>query len=784
MQTQRVAVRAMVERVMNSGDIDSRYVDSSTMHAGAKMHRRLQKQMGEHYQKEVPLQLLCTIRDMPVLLHGRADGIMKAADGSYILDEIKTTISPLDHLFLQHTTHMAQATCYAHMFLQTQEKSLQQMTIQLTYCHLETGETKRHAWTFTREQIAASFEGLLERYAVWLQLSYDVRQRRDQSIQTLAFPFDSYRKGQRELAVSVYSAIEKNKKLYVQAPTGIGKTLSTVFPAIKAMGAGKMDKLFYLTAKTVTRAAANDAIRLMQEKGLQIKAVTLRAKDKICFCQERICTPAHCSYASGHFDRLNDALLDLIGRESLITPEVTCAYAKKHCVCPYEFSLDASEWADIVICDYNHVFDPVVYLRRFFGSPSGRYVFLVDEAHNLYERVRDMYSVQIHKSAFLQIKRQLQGKAGVVKALRAALSGVNAHLLAVRKSPATQEVNMELDRELCALLRQFADAAGAFVALEANRAHPLHQEVLTLFFEVSRFLGIAEGFGAHYAALTSIHGSEVGYTLFCLDPSLIIKERLTLAAASILFSATLNPILYYRDILGGGVEDGTLTIASPFDSEKLLLLAHYGISTKYAHREASILPIVEVIGRTVEKKRGNYIVYFPSYEYMHHVVTQFSCRYPLIDTLVQERQMEEADREAFLLRFDAGNPNTLVGFCVLGGIFSEGIDLSGDRLVGSIIVGVGLPKLSFRQNLIRDYFQNKNGDGYAYAYVYPGMNKVLQAAGRVIRSETDSGLVLLIDSRFHTEQYHMLYPDHWQGIEFINTTAQLERALALFYNNP
>lgn len=785
MKPVRLAVRKVVERVMLCGDIDSRYADPSAMLEGARAHRKLQAAMGEGYQKEVSLRLDVELADIPVILHGRADGVLEDAETGLVIEEIKTTTLPLDSLAAQREQHLGQAKCYAHMLLQKLEAPPPQVTIQLTYFQLETERVERQGFSFTADELKAFFEGLMEAYSVWLRFERDWKPLRNASIKALGFPFDAYRAGQRNLAAAVYGTIINAKKLYAQAPTGIGKTLSTLFPSIKAIGEEKAEKLFYLTAKTVTRAVAEDAVALMAQKGLRFKSLTLRAKEKICFCGEAVCTPEACPYARGHYDRVNAALLDLLEHADLVTPEVAEAYAKKHSVCPYEFSLDAAEWMDLVVCDYNHVFDPTVYLRRFFSDADGDYVFLIDEAHNLCDRVRDMYSAQLRRSPFSRLKKELKDKTAAAKRLRKALGQVGDYLQGLRKElgESAHFVSGTLDAALVSLAERFSLAAKDWLALEQHNTHALHGDVLELYFEAQSFLGIADGYGEHYASITEAPGSDVAATLFCLDPSGIIRERLKLAKASVLFSATLTPLPYYRDILGGEETDYIAALPSPFDESNLLLAAHYGISTKYADRKASVSRLAETIHLAIKKKTGNYLVYFPSYEYMRDVYEAFSAGYPCVHTILQQASMDEPARAAFLNRFDTGNTETLLGFCVLGGIFSEGIDLKGERLIGALVVGVGLPKLSLRQNLIRDYFDKVNGEGYDYAYVFPGMNKVLQAAGRVIRSETDRGVVLLIDSRFNTAKYRGLYPPHWRGMRMLKSTGEFEQLIEGFWGD-
>lgn len=773
--------------MLRRGSIDNRYADSAAMQDGAAAHRRIQREMGAGYQKEVALAVQTEISGIPIIIHGRADGVFEREDGMLFVDEIKTTNLPLDKLFLQHEMHLAQAQCYAYILLSQAEENATHIGIQLTYFQLETEEISRRQWIFSAEEIEAFFQGLLSSYAVWLRFSQEWTEVRNTAIKQTDFPFPSYRKGQRELAVAAYRTIESGKKLYAQAPTGIGKTLSALFPSMKAIGEDKAEKLFYLTAKTVTRTVAEDAVRLFLQKGLRLKSITLRAKDKICFCEETICNPDHCPYADGHYDRVNDAVLDIIQNTDLITPETVAHYAKQHSVCPHETALDVSLWCDLVVGDYNHVFDPSVYLRRFFAdNEKHKYVFLIDEAHNLADRVRDMYTASLSKSAFLSLKKNLTQTDRTAKHLKNAASQINAFLLDFRKEHEGEKsvVVKELNTDLYAKANLFLAAAEEWLAersgTRANEAGELANEVLELYFAVAAFLLAAEGYGEHYTSIYESFGSDITATLFCLDPSCIIAEKLQFGASAILFSATLTPLPYYRDILGGNDEDFLLSLPSPFEQEKLLLCAHCGISTKYIHREQSYEPIARLIYETLSHMPGNYLVFFPSYDYMHEVYSVFLKRFGHIKTLLQGNSMSETERLDFLGEFSETNTEPLIGFCVLGGIFSEGIDLKGKRLIGSLIVGVGLPRLSLRQDLIRDYYNEKNGSGYDYAYIFPGMNKVLQAAGRVIRTESDRGLVLLIDSRFGTAQYRALYPPFWSHIKQLRKTEDFTPLLSQF----
>jgi len=759
---------------MRSGDIDSRFSDSSSMYRGAAAHRKIQKESEEGYKKEVTLKLETEIENIPVIIQGRADGIITTADGSIIIDEIKSTTLPLSYLYKQHEQHLGQGKCYAYMYLATLEAPPEQVTVQLTYYQLDSETLERHRWQFTATELAEFFADLLHKYGLWMRFERDWKTERNASILAAAFPFESFRKGQREFAAAAYRAITAHKKLYAAAPTGIGKTLSALFPSVKAMGEDKAEKIFYLTAKTVTRTVAEDAVKLMAEKGLRLKSVTLRAKDKICPNDECICNPDFCPNAKGHYDRLNDALWELLNNVDLITPQVTEQYAKKHRVCPHEFALDASLWCDLVVGDYNHVFDPTVYLRRFFNTNEERdYVFLIDEAHNLADRVRDMYTASLRKSTFSKIRKQLKDKDPLSASIRKELRQINAYLVDVRKENEKSHAVAEQDMVFKAFITMLAQAAGEWLAAKKNDNHELYGDLLNLYFEANMYLMVSELYDEHYTTLIETRGSDITITLFCLDPSAIIADGLSRAISSILFSATLTPLNYYREILGGSYEDPIISLPSPFDPKLQQIIIHQGISTKYADRENSYAPIAKTIYTSICNRKGNYLVFFPSYDYMNKVYALFHESYPGINTLLQQGSMTEEERADFLQQFDGNNTETLVGFTVLGGIFSEGIDLKGDRLIGSIIVSVGIPMINMRQDQIRDYFNHKNNQGYDYAYVYPGMNKVLQAAGRVIRTETDSGIVLLIDSRFATNEYRQMMPPHWSNMRVINKASEL-----------
>ncbi len=767
----RLSVRELVEFVLRCGSIDSRFSGFDRMNEGSRIHRKLQKAAGDAYEAEVSFKAQRTIDGVRYTLEGRADGVIAEQDGGFTIDEIKTTAAPAELLTADfNPLHWAQAKCYGAFLCE--RGGLPGAGVQITYYQIDTDEIIRHRRAFTAAELEDFLKDTLRRYAPWARMAAQWRGTRNASLRALRFPFPAYRPGQYEMARAVYRTIAGGGRLFCAAPTGIGKTMSTLFPALKAMGEEKGERIFYLTAKTITRQAAEEALaRLRQntadsETPLRLKAVTLTAKDKICPLAERNCTPQGCPRADGYYNRVNDALYEFLSARDIFTRADIEAFAEERRLCPFEFSLDLTNWCDCIVCDYNYLFDPVVSLKRFFAE-GGDFIFLVDEAHNLVDRSREMYSASLHKSAVYGVKKAL-GKAH--RRLSAALTKTNREFIALRRRCEEAETRaLTLPKGVPELEKQLVRLCAACEGwLEEHREGELYTEVLALYFDVRFFLRIAEEYDEKYTALVFASGSEVCVRLLCLDAAPFLEDSLALGRAGILFSATLTPAEYF--------------IRSPFAPERLFLAAADTVSTKYADRERTREAVCRLIGAAVNTKAGNYLVFLPSYQYLRDVSDEFAMIYPEIPLAVQEIGMDEAAREAFLAQFSAQQTKTLVGFCVLGGIFAEGIDLVGDRLIGSIIVGVGLPQIGPEQDALRDYYEATLGEGFAYAYQYPGMNKVLQAAGRVIRTETDRGLVLLIDSRYRTARYRRLFPPHWAQLQSVESPEQLARMLAGFWN--
>ncbi|KAF1305612.1 ATP-dependent DNA helicase [Candidatus Enterococcus willemsii] len=777
MQRGKISVRKLVEFILRKGSIDTRKVSNHTAQEGARIHRKLQKAAGENYQKEVFLKTEVDIEADQLIVEGRADGIFKA--DHWTIDEIKTSEIHYEDLEAgQIELFFYQGMVYAYIY--SLQNELQQIDVQLTYYQTTEEKITRTIRTYDFEFLKSFFEELTQEYHKWLLFQEEWRRVRTTTLQTLAFPYEEYRKGQRELAVAAYKTLRNQQRLFVEAPTGTGKTISTLFPALKALGEERADRIFYLTAKTITRQVAEDALKALADVGAETKSVTLTAKDKICFLDERKCNPDDCIYANGYYDRINEGLWDLLHHENQFTREIIEKYAKKHQLCPFELSLDVSLFCDIVVGDYNYLFDPTVYLRRFFEEPAEKYYFLVDEAHNLVNRSREMYSATLTRSAFTGLIDSLSKEH---RKIHRSLKKVDKEFLAIKQIAKednwTYHHQAPAAEELLNQLFKFSELAKEWLA-----AHPedtAQEKMLAVYFDCLHFLKISEYYDDHYETTVEITPYDMSVRQFCIEPAPFLEKMLDKGASSLLFSASFSPLPYYQEVLGGGEEALRYRLASPFPIENQKILVTSYIQTTYKKRMESLPAIVEAIAAMVTSKTGNYLVFFPSYKYLDDVYDLFKELFPNIQTVIQDTKMNEEEREQFLAKFQANPTKSLVGFCVLGGIFSEGIDLKGTRLIGSAIVGVGLPQINNEQELIREYFDEHNRNGFEYAYQLPGMNKVLQAAGRVIRDLNDCGVVLLLDQRFTTGRYRQLFPPHWQAAQICRRPQELVHELTKFW---
>jgi len=760
----KISVRNLVEFVLRSGDIDNRYgkMTENAMQEGGKMHRKIQRSMGSEYQAEVSLAFQYDATNYDIVIEGRADGIIENITGVTI-DEIKCTYKDVMKMKAEDPVHLAQVKCYAYMY--AWNRGLEQVGVRLTYCNLDTEEIRYFEDILNMEELENWFAELVSSYKKWSDYEFQWRQTRNESITNVMFPYE-YREGQKELATYVYQTIYHGRKLFIEAPTGVGKTLSTVFPSVKAMGNDKAEKIFYLTAKTITRTVAEDTFTLLREKGLRFKNVTLTAKEKICFTEECDCNPEKCPYAKGHYDRVNDAIDDLITEEESFSREMVEEYAKKHTVCPFEMCLDVSLFSDGIICDYNYLFDPHAYLRRFFGENQKKeYLFLIDEAHNLLERGREMHSALLYKEEFLEFKKKIKIYS---TRLERQAEKCNKVMLAMKR----ECENYCILESISPLINALTHLSGGIEQyLEDNNDSPVRAEILEFYFKISHFLLINDFVDDNYVMYSQMYSDGgFGVKLFCVNPKELLKQCMEKGRSSILFSATLLPIQYYKKLLGGTEDDYEVYAKSVFDSNRRGLFIGRDVTSKYTMRSIDQYEkIAGYISDIVREKQGNYMVFFPSYQFMESVADCFTHDKITddIEFAMQENNMSEVEREAFLSNFDKQD-GTLVAFCVMGGIFSEGIDLKNDKLIGAIIVGTGLPQVCLEREILKDYFDAEEESGFDYAYRYPGMNKVLQAAGRVIRTVDDVGVVALLDDRFLQPGYQKMFPREWEHFEIVS----------------
>ena len=776
----KISVRELVEFILRSGDIDNRVggkKDAESMLAGARIHRKIQRSMGSDYHAEVSLKHLIPMDNFDLQIEGRADGII---DGNPVtIDEIKGIYKSLEHLKEPVEVHLAQAKCYAYIYGVQNQK--EEMDVQMTYVNLDTEHKIYFREHYTMEELSEWFCGVVSEYEKWARFRHEWKQLRNASIKAVQFPYE-YRDGQKELAGSVYRSILREKRLFIQAPTGTGKTLAALFPSVKAMGEGLSDKIFYLTAKTITRTVAANCLDLLRGQDLRMKSVLLTAKEKICFCEEANCNPDACPYAKGHFDRVNDAVFEILstGKDQMTREEIL-AHAEKWQVCPFELSLDIATWVDTIICDYNYAFDPRAHLKRFFYEGTKEdYIFLVDEAHNLVERARNMYSASIYKEDFLELKRLLKGRAPKVEKQ---LTKSNSHLLELKR----ECEHYEILKDINALYLQLLTLSGELQEYMETESDPEVKKAVTEFYlNLRTFLNTYDVLDESYTIYTQLkEDGRFALHLFCIHPANRLKEYLQHGRGCVFFSATFLPIGYYKELLSGDMEDYAVYATSCFPPENQLVYVGNDVTTKYTRRGIrEYEKISHYIEETLKARKGNYLVFFPSYEMLENVYGAFATSKMAKHCVckLQSAHMTEEEREDFLAEFEKEQETSLLGFCVMGGIFSEGIDLTEEKLIGAIIVGTGLPRVCVERELLKQYFDAKGLGGFDYAYLYPGMNKVLQSAGRVIRTATDRGCVLLLDERFEKNEYKKLFPREWKQPVFGNL-CDLPNALQSFWED-
>ncbi|KRL20536.1 ATP-dependent DNA helicase [Lentilactobacillus kisonensis] len=783
MAVHQIGIRELVEFLLRTGDLSPVVTSENTAQEGSRIHRKIQRSRPTTYQSEVALKTTIKYENDDYVISGRADGIDNH-DDKVLIEEIKT--SDLEYDTIPQSTltlYWGQVKVYAYIVMHDQQ--LDSLAMQLTYVQTPDELITTKQQTITKDEADDFFNNLIKEYEGWIKLRRELDDRRVSSSKQLKFPFENYRPGQHLLATNVYKAIMLEKHLFVEAPTGTGKTISTLFPAIKSMGEQLISRIFYFTAKQSTRHVAENTIAIMSKTGLNLKSITLTAKDKITFPEEKDVPPEENPYMVGYYDRVRPAIKDLIEHVDQITKETIQQYAKKHTVDPFEYSLDVSLFCDVIICDYNYLFDPQVHLQRFFSLPDKQNCFLIDEVHNLVQRSREMYSATLQSGPIDPLLKLLAHN-------KAANAKVISKLKSLKRSfkRYSKDTAATVDKQIAQLapLDNFNKTLGDLIEvthqwLATQPPSDTVDAVVDYYFQCRSYYLISQFYDDTYRTRIIIDGNQISFRQFCMDPSNQLKESLNLGRAAILFSATLSPINYYQRVLGNEADSLCMISDSSFPPKNCQVIIANNINTRYANRQNSVEPICDTIYTMISQQTGHYLVFFPSMTYLNLVLNQFVTSHPDITVLNQKPDMDNAARQDFLDQFRNADGQTKVGFALLGGIFSEGIDLKNDALIGVGIVSVGLPGINAESDLIRDYFDQLNGQGFSFAYQLPGFNNVSQAAGRVIRTDDDKGVIVLMDQRFNQTRYRQIFPKNWQNIKVSNTTPQLKNLLQSFWKN-
>jgi DNA excision repair protein ERCC-2 len=772
----RVGVGELVSFLYSSGDLSSETFQNVSLLEGTKAHQYLQSKYQSTDEAEIPISYTFSNDDLEITLSGRIDGIL-SIDGALVLEEIKSTRFPIfDERFELNNEHLAQLKMYAYMYMKNNH--LDDVLGRVTYIQLSDYKTRHFEFIFDIDLLKDFFESSLIRYTEWLLKLYEHNERKKESLKNLYFPFDQFRRGQREMMAAVYQTMMEDDILYAIAPTGIGKTMASLFATLKSLHEDNQ-KIFYLSAKTQGKKVALDTMDMLHESGLEVKTLEITSKDTICFLDKRDCDPEKCPFAKGFFDRLQVAMVDIFDHETLMTRDVVERYARKHMVCPFEFSLYVSYFVDVIICDYNYVFDPRSHLIRYFDEDNYKPLILVDEAHNMISRSRDMYSATLVRSDFIKLRRLANKiKPTIRNAVKKVLDQFDLfqEQLELSSFLSFKTLNESFLDSIFNLMKKIENG------IKENPKYPKKTDVIEGYLALLGFTRIFEYYNDAYVTnVERLSDDDLSITLQCLDASEFILDTVkNKTFGSVFFSATLYPIEYYKELITCGYGE-TLKIRSPFDSNRLKLVVMNQISTRYQDRLNSIQQVIETIESVLSSKKGNYIVFFPSYQYMNQVIENL----PLdidADLIVQEREMDQRLRDIIVERFKNYNDQSQLAFFVMGGMFAEGIDYVGDMLNGVIIVGVGLPQLSESNNQLKDYYQEKFSKGFEYAYTYQGMNKVIQAVGRVIRTDSDYGIAILIDDRFNTPLYRKLFPMEWKKYDIIDHPKHLKKSLDIFWD--
>lgn len=767
-----IAVKELAQFIYSSGDLTREFFSNKPNLDGKKAHSYLQNQYNNESKKEYYIKSEFSYKENEYIIHGFIDGVLES-NGVIILEEIKSTQTKLKTIDLDfHKEYLAQLLLYAYLYANI--NLLDTINLRLTYIHTPDYETKSFDMIKTKDELETFFNDTLERYTSWLNLVEDSNNETLETVKNVKFPFETKREGQQDLMRATYYTLCNKNILYAIAPTGIGKTMATLFSGLKTI-TKRDEKLFYLTAKSMGKSVVRDSINLLLDKGLKLKAIVLTSKAKACFTGEKICKPDKCKYAKGYFDRLRNAVEDIYVHESLLSEEKIKEYAIKYKICPFEFSLDLSEFCDLIVGDFNYVFDPKAHLIRYFEDNKYKIKILCDEAHNLVDRSREMYSSSLKHTdvvnlieCLMQFDKTLFRKKSMLLNMLKEFEDIMSENL--------YYYSHYLDEGLINLLKQIENIS--FNIFSDYEEFDGRDDALIYYFNLKDLLDTSEYYSENHMFMIKKVDNIFHIEVRCMDASSFLMDTINASSLGIVFfSATMYPINYYMDLLTKG-NGKYLTLESPFDSKRLKLIVNDTISTKYKDRENTIDEIADTIRSLVNSKKGNYIAFFPSYKYIELVFDKLKD----LDTtiVVQNRLMNEIDRENVLEIFK-NTYEAHLGLFVLGGSFSEGVDFQGDLLNGVVVVGVALPMVNIENNLLSEFFENKYGKGFDYAYTYPGFTKVVQAAGRVIRTFSDYGVVILVDRRYKYKTYTQLMPNSWNERDIISNKKELLDSLEAFW---
>ncbi len=769
-----IGVGQMVSFLYASGDLTAETFQNVSQLEGIKAHQFIQSKYGSNDQKEVSIKTTYTHQNVEYYLNGRMDGLLGLDD--FVIEEIKSTRKDIfDLLFIPNSEHEAQLKIYAFMFMHNE--GIKEIKGRLTYIELSKYQTKSTDYLFYYDELKTFFERSIETYGQWLiQLEAHLKVKKE-TLEAMKFPFDTYRTGQRDLMKSVYHTMKQEEVLFAIAPTGIGKTMATLFSTFKALKADN-EKIFYCTAKNQGKKVAIESMATLHQQGLQTKTIEITSKDDICFLEKRDCDPEKCPFAKGFFDRLSIAMQDIFTNESLMTRDVIEAYARKHTICPFEFSLFVSYYVDLIICDYNYVFDPRIHLVRYFDDDTYKPKLLIDEAHNMIPRSRDMFSATLLKSDLITLRKAASKlKPSIRHSVNKLIERFDHYEAELEEGnfKSYLAVDMTYLELVSTLMMKITNS------IKENPKYPRKSEVMDGYMKLLTLSVIASYYQAEFRFNITRLTEDIDITIQCLDASKFVKETLTEKSyGAVFFSATLYPVDYYQTLLSKGIGEVS-QIPSPFDPDNLKILINDRVNTRYKERENSLAQIAQSIETVVQSKVGNYIAFFPSYQYLNQVKEALN---PMIeaDIIVQSKQMDASERDLIMSRFKTDLTRSQIAFFVMGGVFAEGIDYVGDMLSGVIIVGVGLPMVNEPNQQLRAYYDDTFKKGFDYAYTYPGMNKVIQAVGRVIRRDSDYGIALLMDDRFVTPLYRRLMPKEWAVKTVVRTDDYLKNLLTDFWS--